>query len=216
MVDRVAARCAEPEVAAQCRNHRTHALGRVASFGQTHEARSHMLGLDRRDHDRAIAEPPPKELPHDAQHGAPRPWRQPAHAIHVFVEAAQFFVDGRCTDRPRRDDAKRAQHHEQMADRRMRFVAVRARRPPAHAARQMLVDEAGGGNLVYLNQVEPFPLCPPEEMAGAVGVAVDGLSRMPALDQVPPERLNVWRVLGRRRQRPEGVRYDLSNPSWSP
>jgi hypothetical protein len=167
----------------------------VASFGQTHEAGSHVLGLDRRNDDRAIAEPPPKELPHDAQHCAPRPWRQPAHVIHVFVEAAQFFVDGRCTDRPRRGDAERAQHHEQMADRRMRFVPLRARRPPAHAARQMLVGETGGGNLVYVNQVEPFPLCPPEEMVGAAGIAADGLPRMPALDQVPPQRLDVRRVI---------------------
>lgn len=109
----------------------------------------------------------------------------------MFVEAAQFFVDGRCTDRPRRRDAKRTQHHEQMAECRMRFVAIRARRPPAHAARQMLVSEAGGGNLVYVNQVASFTLRPPEEMAGAVGIAADGLLRMPALDQVPPERLNV-------------------------
>lgn len=59
----------------------------------------------------------------------------------------------------------------------------------------MLVGETGDGNLVYVNQVELFPLCLPEEMAGAVGVAVDGLPRIPALDQVPPERLNVWGVL---------------------
>src|SRR5512134_2313160 len=77
----------------------------------------------------------------------------------------------------------------------MCFVPIRARRPSAPAARQMLVGETGDGNLVYVNQVELFPLCPPEEMAGAVGVAVDGLPRIPALDQVPPERLNVRRVL---------------------
>ena len=65
----------------------------------------------------------------------------------------------------------------------------------APAVRQTLIGKAGGSSLVYVNQVEPFSLYPPEEMAGAVGVAVDGVPRMPALDQVSPECLNVWRLL---------------------
>src|SRR5262249_20424084 len=122
-----------------------------------------------------------------------------------LVEALQFFVDGRGIDRPRRSDAERAQHHEQMADRCMRFARIRARRPPARAPRQMLVGETRGGDLIYVNQVEPLRSCPSEEMTGAIGVAVDGVPRMSALDKVPPERLNARRVL-----RLAGAAFDMS------
>ena len=60
--------------------------------------------------------------------------------------------------------AERAQRHEQMADRRSRFVAIRARGPPARAAPQMLIKETGGGSFVYVTDLEPFALYPPQEM----------------------------------------------------
>jgi hypothetical protein len=60
---------------------------------------------------------------------------------------------------------------------------------------QMLVSEPGDGRLIYVNQVEAFPLYPSQEMTGAVDVAVDGVPRMSPLDEVPPERLDVGRVL---------------------
>lgn len=37
---------------------------------------------------------------------------------------------------------------------------------------QMLVSDPGDGHLIYVNQVEAFPLYPPQEVTGAVDVAV--------------------------------------------
>jgi len=95
------------KVAAQRRNYGAGTLRRTVSFSQTREAAPYMLGLNRREHDRAILEARPQQFAHDAQHRAARLRRETAHAFHVLIKPTQFLVDGCCNDRSRCDHAQR-------------------------------------------------------------------------------------------------------------
>ena len=76
-----------------------------------------------------------------------------------------------------------------MAERRVTLTSITARRPPAVAVRQVIIEKMIDGLLVNPAHIEPRSLYPPEEMGRAAKVATYRLLRVATLAQIPLQRL---------------------------
>ena len=125
---------------------------------------THISRLQRRNHDRLIGKMLKQQTPHYSKTPATRLLGQPAHAAHVFIEVAQFFVDWIEHGRRFADDGMVAKNAQQMTTGSAQVTIVPVDRPRAVAAWEVVVEKAADSDLVKLLERTAALTHPPSKM----------------------------------------------------